>query len=1025
MRKLTRALAICRRVLLLLLLGITLLGSWIYTQMPRLDELRPSIEGFLKQELQLDTLKLGSLSWYWAGFLWIESDKLAFETANHAVAFRDGSISIRVPLLKLLVADIAPDRIRLRGGKLQLQFAGDGAAAAAPAAFPGHLVLDDVDVAWRYGDMAGHLPGLHLFVDGHSRSLKARSQDMQLFLQLDQDMLPHTLRLTCSGNRWLPEVLQAHVDKAASGELRLNRSGDTRWNINADLQHNEGMRLKFVDGFTLPLQQLSLQLTVDGHRPKGKQPFRLDTATLSELHWQMQENRIDAEGSWHDGRLALDARADQLSMPQLWSWLQPLGDADWREWLASMQAGKAAKTTAHVELPWAEPLAGLPTASELDTARYKVQGEVSGADIALGLSEDRLTDVAANVELDESGMHAHIDQAMLPLDIGQARGDLLLPWNSLELHITGTAKADTARLLAWQAPEMLDRIEWQLANSHANFMLRWSPPQTKPTEATVVLQPETEWQLSIGGLPVTAYGGSVQWDNRRGLQIDNMRIRTPHSEGTVTLAASRNAAGEWQIDLAEAEASSDFTALASHFGLPVGNASGKLQTILRYDGQWSGYLNLTEAGWDNLLGSAKPVGTPYHIELAGTAPAGDPFSDILISLISSQDETLPLHGSGKITASGLSLKLDHIKSPFFDGGMQVRAPIGEAPWEIDVDAALLYRKALPTELATDISSKPWALRANIDRFMWNEASLSGVSIQLASSAGSVGIVEAKQIHTAQIDLLNVRSMFALPGHGRIDLRHLSADLEKQQVSLSATLEPAAGGGMRWQGFAEVSGDFGHLMRQGQLSERFVGGHMHALFSGQGIAMREQPWWQDMDGRLRLRVDDGRILEGGTLTKLLAAFNLADLPKLLLGKREDLTGPGLQYDRLLLEGIVDGKSIHIRNVVMRSTAFDLAGRGKLDVDAGTIDMLVIAHPLQNLDALLSKIPLLRDILGGAAHSLMRKVYRMHGKFSDATVESVDPQQVGLAEPGLVEGLLSLPGRWFGDVKSATSPATVGN
>ena len=1024
MSKLTRALATCRRVLLLLLFGIVLFGGWAYSQMPKLDALRPSIESYLKQELQLDTLQLGKLSWYWAGFLWIESDKLSFETSNHAIAYKNGRISVRVPLFKLLIAEIAPDSIRLNGGRLELKLAGGDARPAIPAAFPGHLVLDDVDLAWQYGDLGGRLPGLRLFVDGNSRSLKLRSADLQLYLQLDDDMLPHALRLTCSGNSWLPSAWQPLLGMPA-GELRLFRNRPTQWTLETELKRPQGTTIRLAKDFSLPLTQLTARLELTGGRDKPDAPFRLTAASLHELHWQQESNDITASGSWQQGMLTLDAQASQLAMPLIWSWLKPFGEADWQAWLARMQHGLATDAKAHIELPWQQPLAGLPTGRELAAVRYRVTGKVDDADIALGLaSADELTGTAADIELDESGLHAHVRQAMLPLDIGQASGELLLPWNTLELNINGTAKVDAARLGAWQAPELLDGTQWQQAASHVNFMLRWTPPQAEPTEATVVLQPESEWQLNVGGLPVIASGGTLQWDKQKGLSMNSMQVRTPHMLGKLSIAASRNAAGLWQVDSAAADITSDFATLAEHFELPVGGATGSLQTRLSYDGQWHGNLDLTDAGWDNLLGSAKPAGRAYHVELTGSADAGSPFGNIHIDRIDSSGDALELHGSGRITPEGLNLKLDRIKSTFFDGGMQIRAPFGPSvPWELDVNAALLYRKALPTELSSaTTTTKPWALRANIDHFIWNEASLSGVSIQLASSEGSVGVIEAKQIHTAQTDLMNVRSMFALPGGGRIDLRHLSADVEKQQISLSATLEPATDGGMHWQGFAEISGDFGHLMHEGKLSDRFTGGQMHALFSGRGIVMREQPWWQGLDGRLRLRVDNGHIQEGGSLTKLLAAFNLADLPKLLTGQRPDLAGPGLMYDRLQMEGIIDGKNIAIRNVVLRSAAFDLAGRGKLDVKAGTIDLLIIARPLQNLDALLSKIPLLRDILGGAAHSLMRKVYRMHGQFSDATVESVDPQQVGLASPGLVESLLNLPQLWFGSQKPGQPSTT---
>jgi len=290
--------------------------------------------------------------------------------------------------------------------------------------------------------------------------------------------------------------------------------------------------------------------------------------------------------------------------------------------------------------------------------------------------------------------------------------------------------------------------------------------------------------------------------------------------------------------------------------------------------------------------------------------------------------------------------------------------------------------------------------------------MSGVHINLSSAKDSVGILEAAQIHTAQLDILDVDTRFTLPGEGRVELRKFVANLEKQHLTMSATLTPESGGGMRWQGFAELSGDFGYMMKISGLSQGFVGGKSHILFSGQGMILREQPWWQGLDGRLRLRVDDGRILEGGTLTTLLSAINLSRLPALLLGQRKDLSGPGMMYERLQMEAIMQNQDIRVRNVAMRSSAFDLVGHGRMDIAKNRIDLYLVAKPLQNLDALLSKIPLLRDLLGGASHSLMRKVYHMYGPFTDANVEEVTPEAAGLASKGLIEHLFSLPNDWFG-------------
>jgi uncharacterized protein YhdP len=160
------------------------------------------------------------------------------------------------------------------------------------------------------------------------------------------------------------------------------------------------------------------------------------------------------------------------------------------------------------------------------------------------------------------------------------------------------------------------------------------------------------------------------------------------------------------------------------------------------------------------------------------------------------------------------------------------------------------------------------------------------------------------------------------------------------------------------------------------------------------------------------------MKGGTLTKFLAATSIADLPALFVGDRKDLTKSGLGYKRLQMEAVLHDKNIQIHQLAMRSSAMDVAGQGHMDVEQADIDLTFVVRPLQNLDALLSRLPLIRDILGGAAHSFIRRVYRMHGPIANAEVTQISTSEAGLSDPGMVEYLLNLPGRWFGKGDSVT-------
>ncbi len=1024
---LLRLLAHCRRLLLLLLFVSSLLAAVAYWQMPPLNTLKPEIQSYLKQQLQLKTLDLGNLSWYWAGHLWIRADGIDFEGEH--VAYH-GTLGIRIPFFRLLMTQFQPNRIQLTGGRLVLHLAGrqtqgDGHSVAGDTGVmlpDGELLFDDVEVDWDYDQVRGHFDYMALFFEtsGH---LVVSTPDMELQLQLDRDMRPQSLDMNFASLNWLPATVLTYIDTPPQGEMHLRRKSHNLWSFQASLSHARGYTLMPRSIWSMPVNRLSIQGDITAMA--GVAPWhgfeRFDIAALS---WQYGDNTITATGGWQQGALSLHAKSSHLDMPLLWQALRPLGEAEWHQWLASMHAGHIRHAEARITMPWAQPWHSWPDAKVLQKGlKYHVQGDVDDVDIALGLNDEKLLHMRAAVELDESGLQADIRRCDLPDDIGTAAATLRLPWSTLMLDINGEADADMTRLARWQAPEVLEHSSWQQGESHASFRILWPAISAQAESIQVTLQPKTQWRLTVHKVPLTAADGLVRWDLQGGVAVEKMRISTGLAEGLLSISAMRDASGDWGMQTLHASLNSSLARAVAGFDLPIADAGGAVAIKLDIDKDLQGRIDLENASWGNLLGTSKQAGTPLTILLRGKISKRNGQSMLSISDIHNEGDLIQLRGFGSIEQQAVVLNLKTLQTGAFNGALFIQSPFGNAPWTLDVDARFLDRSALPKSLPRATQSKAWQLQARIDRFNWGEAALSGISLKLDSRAGSQGQFRAHHIHTSELDLMNTQCTFVLPGKGLIDVRELTAELEKQRLYLSATFGPEPGGGLFWRGFARVSGDFGHLMEKGGLSKRFLGGRMQAMFSGQGIMMREQPWWQGLKGRLRLRVDEGRILEGGSLTKLLALLSLADLPRILLGQRKDLTGPGLLYDRLQMEGLLNNQHFEIYNLAMRATALDMAGRGALNLQKNTIDLLMIVHPLQNLDAMLNRIPLLRDILGGKSHSLMSKVYHMQGSLEDAVIEEATPKESESAASRVVEGLFSLPGQWFGDTENApaTAPA----
>lgn len=1033
-----RALASCRRVFLLVSLILTLLAGWFYWQAPGLNSVRPDIEHFLQQQLDLKELQLGRLSWYWAGSLWIQAEHLNFTSRDETIAYHNGHAAIRVPLTDLLSGAIAPDSIRLSGGRIDLIYT--SSATTLPAAL---LVLDNVELAWSSGQWHSNIPHVQLTLNGATRSLDLFAPAMKLSGQLDRDGLPHRLELHCNQIDWLPEELRKRIlGGTPEATIKLQRTGARSWQTDLAIAAPATTVIMPVDGYRYPLNRLEAGLTISTEAGNAIEPEHIE---IGRLLWSLADNRIQATGTWKQGKLTLQAESSQLAMPLIWSWMEGAGDEEWRHWLSLMHSGFAHKASGQMTLQWEHPFTRWPTDPAIDAMRYHIHADIEEADIALGISTDALTHTRGQVDLDQDGMHASIIATELPAALGHSSGDLYIPWDTLLLQVSGRINTDVAALLQWFQPDSATGWQWHGSRAEGSYSFLWDPSEPEPREAHALLKPAGTWLVSMKNQEFQLTGGEMLWNKSTGIELHDIAIAgkylnaslslsatPPAREAQVTPAASEESPPvpqdeqskpRWQLKTLDARFQGPMAPLLTSFQVPVSNVDGTLRSQLHYNGQWSGSLDMQDASWKHLLGSSKKQGEPFSLHYQGELNIAGDTPSIELRQLQSEGNVIKLYGgSVSINHQRLKAQLKELHTPSFSGSMDIVVPFDDKPWLANMHASFLNRNALPNTLdhPEQMTDKRWVLHALIDHFDWEEASMTGVKLDLSSEQGSVGKVEAATVHTSQIEIRDIEARFTLPGQGRVELRKFVAAVEKQHLMMSATLSPEPDGGMRWSGFAELEGDFGHLIKLGGLSERFLGGKGHLLFSGQGLILKEQPWWQGLDGRLRMRVDDGRILEGGTLTTLLAVINLSKLPALLLGKRDDLSGPGIKYDRLQMEAIIQNQDIHIRNVAMRSTAFDLIGHGAMDIDQASIDLYLVARPLQNLDAVLAKVPLLRDLIGGASHSLMRKVYHMVGPFTNATVKEVRPEQAGMASPGLIERMLAIPNDWFGSDKPVQQP-----
>jgi hypothetical protein len=174
------------------------------------------------------------------------------------------------------------------------------------------------------------------------------------------------------------------------------------------------------------------------------------------------------------------------------------------------------------------------------------------------------------------------------------------------------------------------------------------------------------------------------------------------------------------------------------------------------------------------------------------------------------------------------------------------------------------------------------------------------------------------------------------------------------------------------------------------------------FSGKAYGRgRGEDLLKSMDGEVEFTAHNGRIFRSNILSRILAAINITEIFR---GKVPDLVGEGFAYNSIGIEGTIENSRLILKKAVVDGASMKLFADGKVDLVNKTLDLIVVVAPLQTVDAIIGKLPIIGGLLGGKLVSIPVKVT---GSISDPKVVPLPPSAVGTGLRGLMERTLKLP------------------
>ncbi len=357
-------------------------------------------------------------------------------------------------------------------------------------------------------------------------------------------------------------------------------------------------------------------------------------------------------------------------------------------------------------------------------------------------------------------------------------------------------------------------------------------------------------------------------------------------------------------------------------------------------------------------------------------------------------ETWESEGTARVTWRGRTITLQQLRLRSGRHAIEVRGSLGQQEQtDLQVTGELplpLLQDFLPgVQLSEGIATA--ALRLQGRR-------------EALETHGTLEIQQARlRLAGAPAEFRDVRAKLALQGD-RTEIRDWQARLAEGRFRGGGEIRRT---GDRWQfrvSFQEDEGRAEQLLAGLYRGKGEVTGAMSLGGSLASEGLDAADFWRNLDGDLRLVVRDGRVGRYTVAAKILSALSVAHLVQ--------LTGPefsaeGMPYRRLSADITIRRGIARTQNLVLDSPAYKANAVGLLNLAESLVDVTVAVKPFQNVDLVLTKIPIAGWLLGGKEQSLLVAYFRVSGTLADPQVTPIPFRSVSRNLFGIFRNLLEIP------------------
>jgi len=164
------------------------------------------------------------------------------------------------------------------------------------------------------------------------------------------------------------------------------------------------------------------------------------------------------------------------------------------------------------------------------------------------------------------------------------------------------------------------------------------------------------------------------------------------------------------------------------------------------------------------------------------------------------------------------------------------------------------------------------------------------------------------------------------------------------------------------------------------------------------------------GNLTLKVQRGTLKRFNSLSKVISILNVSQLLSFSL---PDMARDGMPFNQItatvgVKNGILTTQDFFIDSNVMHVTTV-----GSIDIVKETLDMLIGVQPLQTVDRIVSRVPVVGWILSGGDGSLITTYFEAKGSWENPEVTAIPVKTMATGTLDIFRRVFELPVRLFTD------------